>query len=79
MIEQILLAFFGVTAIGFSQANNKLANKWAPVFGLCSQPFWFYATFVAQQWGIFFLCFLYTAAWGFGLYNQWFKNEELSD
>lgn len=37
---------------------------------LWSQPFWFYATWKAEQWGIFALCFFYTYSWARGL-RQW--------
>ena len=73
MIEQIAIALFGVTAVFLSQDNRPLVRKWAPILGLCSQPFWFYATFKAGQWGIFGLSFLYAFSWGRGFYYQWIK------
>jgi hypothetical protein len=41
------------------------------VFGLVSQPFWFYATIQAEQWGIVVLCFFYTLAWLKGFWTYW--------
>ena len=35
------------------------------------QPFWFYATWKAGQWGIFALCTLYTYAWARGVWTHW--------
>jgi len=43
------------------------------VFGLLAQPFWFYATWQAEQWGIFALSFLYAASWLRGLWTQWVR------
>lgn len=73
MIEQIAIAAFGVTAIWFSQDSDPKKSKYACIFGLMSQPFWFYATYTAEQWGIFALCFCYAAAWIRGFYNNWIK------
>ena len=69
-IEQIAIACFGVTAVWLSQDARPHWRRWACVFGLVGQPFWFYATWKAQQWGIFVLCFFYTYSWARGL-RQW--------
>lgn len=73
MIEQIGIAATGVTAIFLSQDKRENVRKWACIFGLIGQPFWFYSSFVAGQWGIFGLCFLYTMAWWRGFINNWIK------
>ncbi|WP_289101030.1 hypothetical protein [uncultured Marinobacter sp.] len=72
MIEQIAIAVFGLTAIWLSQAPSEAHRKWAPVLGLMSQPFWFYATLAAEQYGIFVLTLFYTLAWCRGIKNHWF-------
>ena len=72
MISQLAIALFGLTAIWLTQSVSAAQRKWAPVLGLCSQPFWFYATFTAEQWGIFVLAVFYTLAWCRGIKNQWF-------
>lgn len=81
MISQIFIAILGVTAVWLTQQPNEALKKYACIFGIASQPFWFYAAWASQQWGIFFLCFVYSAAWLFGFYNYWLnKNKsELSD
>lgn len=71
--EQTYIALFGVTAIALSQSKQVKYQKWACVFGLIGQPFWFYTSYRTQQWGIFALCFLYSAAWTRGAYNHWIK------
>lgn len=73
MIEQIGIALCGVTAVFLSQDTRESWRRWACIFGLASQPFWFYATWKAQQWGIFALCVLYAFSWLRGLHTYWIK------
>jgi hypothetical protein len=72
---QLFIALFGVTAVWLSQDARPKWRRWACVFGLCAQPFWFAATYRAEQWGIFGLCFLYTWSWLRGFRNNWFKSK----
>lgn len=71
MIAQIGIAVFGLTAVYLSQQTSARARRWAPVLGLIGQPFWFVASWQAEQWGILTLAFLYTYSWAVGLWNQW--------
>ena len=71
MIMQTLLAVTSLLAIWFSQQSNGKLHKFAPVLGLVSQPFWFYETYVANQWGMFILCFGYTIVWFIGFRRYW--------
>ena len=71
MTSQIFIALFGVTAVALSQSKLHARRRWACIFGLIAQPFWFYSAWQAQQWGIFALCFLYTASWAQGFWNSW--------
>ena len=73
MVEQIGIALCGVSAVFLSQDARESWRRWACIFGLVGQPFWFYATYRAEQWGIFLLCFVYTYSWGRGLRTYWFK------
>lgn len=72
-LDQLAIAFTGVIAIWLTQDARAHWRRWACVFGMCAQPFWFYATWRAGQWGIFALSFLYTYAWWRGLWSQWLK------
>lgn len=74
-LDQIFLGLFGVTAVFLSQQKNIKYQKYACIFGLLSQPFWFYATYKAEQWGIFILCFFYAVVWIIGFKNYWIKAE----
>ncbi len=50
-------------------------NKWGFVVGLLSQPFWYITAYVNEQWGVFFVSFVYTATWIFGIYEWFFKDK----
>lgn len=70
-MEQIAIAILGVWAIFLSQDHRHSRRKWACVFGLLGQPFWFIATVKAEQWGIVVLCGFYTLAWARGVKTNW--------
>lgn len=71
MLEQIAISFFGVTAIYLSQDSRESWRRWACVFGLIGQPFWFIAAIKAQQMGIVVLCCFYTVSWVRGIWTNW--------
>lgn len=70
-MEQLAIAFTGVTAIWLTQQNNEEWKKYACLFGLAGQPFWMYSAYTAQQWGILILTFFYTYSWFVGFRNNW--------
>ena len=65
-LDQIGIALSGVIAVWLTQDKRESWRRWACIFGMLGQPFWFYATWKAEQWGIFALCTLYTYAWARG-------------
>lgn len=70
----------GATAVWLSQDPRDEWRKFASIFGLIGQPFWFYSAYSAGQWGIFALCFLYTFSWARGFRNNWMrKNNAAND
>lgn len=69
-MSQALLCIFGVTAIWLSQSPQPYP-RYACFAGLAAQPFWFYETYTAEQWGIFAISFLYTWSWLKGLRMHW--------
>lgn len=73
MIEQLAIALTGVTAIVLVQSRSEQIRRFACLFGLAGQPAWFYSAWQAEQWGIFGLCVLYTAAWGHGFLVYWVR------
>ena len=54
MIEQIAIALTGVVAIFLSQSKSEKARKYACLFGLAGQPFWFWSAYSAEQWEFLF-------------------------
>ena len=72
-MEQIFIALTGFTAIYLTQQTNESLKRYACILGILGQPFWFYSSYTAEQWGIFALCFAYTWAWCIGVYNNWIK------
>lgn len=69
--EQIGIALTGAVAVWLSQDKREGWRKYACILGLIGQPFWFYATWKAEQWGMFGLCFMYTWGWFKGFRNHW--------
>ena len=70
-IDQIAIALLGAAAAWLSQGRSPLSRRWACVFGLLGQPFWFYASWHTQQWGIFAVSVIYLCAWLRGLWLYW--------
>ena len=71
VVAQSGIATFGVSAVALSQSVHRERQRWASVFGLVGQPFWFYSAVITEQWGIFALCVLYTMVWAKGFYHAW--------
>ena len=70
-LDQIGITLSGVIAIWLTQDKRVTWRRWACIFGMLAQPFWFYAAWKAEQWGIFAMCTLYTYAWARGLWAHW--------
>jgi len=70
-MEQIAIAVTGGVAIWLTQQSKENWKKYACIFGLIGQPFWFYSAYSAEQWGIFALTVFYTYSWIVGLRNHW--------
>lgn len=68
---QLALAFFGLTALYMATGHNPVARKWAPVIGLCGQPFWFIFSVQASAWGLLALSLTYSAVYLRGIWLQW--------
>jgi len=74
MIGQLAIAFFGVAAVWVSQSKDYHQRRWAPVFGLLGQPFWFFETIGSEQWGMVAISVCYTWAWSRGFYLHWIRS-----
>jgi hypothetical protein len=73
IVPQIIIPLTGVAAIWLTQSPNESARRYACLFGLAAQPFWFWATYESEQWGIFAVCILYALSWARGFRNHWIK------
>ena len=73
-LSQIGIMLFGCSAV-WLVGRKEHWRRWGYIAGLLGQPFWFYTTIQAEQWGIVILCFWYTYAWAQGAYNFWIKKD----
>lgn len=74
MLSQLGIFVFGAAAIYLVSRIDKW-KRWGYVLGLLSQPFWFYTSYVNEQWGVFAVSFWYAFSWGNGVYNYWIRRE----
>jgi len=75
VIEQIFIAVTELIAVGLLQAKSRQYRKWAAIFGLLGQPFWFYTSYQQGQWGVFMVCFCFLALWLKSLKDNWITAE----
>ena len=69
MLNDIAIGLLGLVTLALFQSGRVKA---ASITGLLAQPFWLYTTYQAQQWGILFICGVYTF-----MYIKWaLKNDE---
>jgi hypothetical protein len=76
VIEQAFIAITELIAVGLLQAKTRQYKKWASIFGLLGQPFWFYTSYQQEQWGVFLVCFCFLALWIKSFANNWIKPEQ---
>ncbi len=72
-IDQIAIALLGALAAWLSQDRRESFRRWACIFGMLGQPFWFYASWKAGQAGIFIVSVLYAVAWMRGVWVYWIR------
>lgn len=68
---QLALAFFGLTAMCMAMGHNARARRWAPLVGLCGQPFWIVFALQSSAWGLLALSLAYSAVYVRGAWVQW--------
>jgi len=80
-MDQFFILITGVAAVFLTQQSEEEWKRYACLFGMAGQPFWFYFAYEAEAWGIFGNSILYTYCWGLGIKNNWLtqpiKNEVL--
>jgi hypothetical protein len=72
-ISQIAIFILGTAAIVLVAKKNK----WGFVAGFLAQPFWYITSWENKQWGIFFVSFIYTISWSYGIYEWFYKDKNL--
>lgn len=75
VIGQLGIGLPGLTAIYFTQQPRAHLRRYACLFGLASQPFWFLTTIPNGQWGVVALNVVYTWLWGRSVYRLWVRKE----
>ncbi|MCK4814714.1 hypothetical protein KA005_03005 [bacterium] len=70
-MDQVFIALTGAVAIWLTQQKREGWKKYACLFGIAGQPFWFYSAYMTEQWGILALTFVYTYSWFVGLRSNW--------
>ena len=75
VLDQLGILLTGVIAVWLTQHKRESWRRWACIFGLLGQPFWFYAAWKAEQWGILAISTLYTYAWARGIWTYWLTSE----
>lgn len=72
-MDQIIIAITGMVSIWLTQQHRESWKRYACLIGMAGQPFFLYATFIAEQWGMLLLSSFYTYSWSLGIYNNWIK------
>lgn len=70
-MNQLALAAFGLTALAMAMSHNPRARRWAPIIGLCGQPFWVLFALQADAWGLLALSTAYSLVYAHGAWAQW--------
>lgn len=70
-VNQLAIVITGSIAIWLVNDPCKARRKWASVVGLAGQPFWFFALYGTDQWGIMVLAIVFTVSWARGFHDAW--------
>ena len=68
---QLFIALFGLSSVWMATGTNARARRWAPVVGLCGQPFWAAYALETKGWGLGLLVVAYTVVYVRGAVVQW--------
>jgi hypothetical protein len=69
--DQIGIACTGAIAVYLTQQKREHWKRYACLFGMAGQPFWFYCAWKSGQVGVFIVSFMYTYSWWIGIRNHW--------
>jgi hypothetical protein len=75
-IGQALIGLCGALAVFLSQDSRPRRRRWACIFGLAAQPFWFDMAWHAHEYGVLALSVVYAASWARGFAVHWLVRRE---
>lgn len=68
MIVQSAIVIF--SCISITLFSSKTLYKWGFVAGILGQPFWVYATFTTEQWGMLLVAVWFSISHLRGIFNH---------
>lgn len=72
-VDQAGILFFSCASIWFLAKPKAGIRRYGYLLGLAGQPFWFYSTVHAEQWGMVLVSLWFTWCHFRGIYAHWFK------
>ena len=70
LVQAAILILSGVTAWLLASKHARV-RRWGYVVGIVGEPFWLYASWVTNQWGVVLLALWWTAQYIRGAINNW--------
>ena len=67
MLDQFFIAAFGLLAVVLLARGRPPFTFYGCLFGLLSEPFWFYSAYKAHQLGIMLMVFVYATIYALGV------------
>lgn len=63
VLSQWVLAVLGTCTVFLVGSKSPDVRRAGYLTGLLSEPFWLYSAIHSQQWGVTFMCLVYTVGW----------------
>jgi hypothetical protein len=73
IVQQIGVLLFSLPAAFLAGSEVHRTRRWAYLFGMLAQPFWFWISVSSGLWGVFALSCFYAFCWARGFYNHWVR------
>lgn len=71
-MTQLALAVFGLASAWMAMVSlSPRLQRWAPVVGLCGQPFWLAHAISAEAWGVLAVAVGFTVVYARGCWVRW--------
>lgn len=68
---QTLIAALTIPALFLVAQHSFYRRRWGFLLGISAQPFWLYATFSPDTYGMFVVSVFTTGTWFLGVWNHW--------